>query len=997
MTNNNHRTFSGGIRMFKKSALSLALLASFNLAYAEEAKKKDEKIEAEEVEVIEVRGIRASMAENLAIKRLSSAIVDAITSEDIGKFPDKNVADSLQRVPGIVITRSGGEGENVSIRGLSSDLTFTQLNGNFIASSPGSPSRSFSYSLLPSTMVQRVEVYKSSEARLDEGGVGGTVILHSRKPLDMQANSGVFNVEYTYADVTEDYEPGVSGVYSWKNEQENLGFLFGYTRQDRTNRSLGGNTTGGGGWRWATSNDAPAADIHGNEITDSTRRFSALEDAYGNLAEGVWVPQVAGVGITEEKREREGIQLTSQWRPSDNLSLTFNYFRFTLGQDRTNSQMWIPEWKYNPDHLTGVHFDESGTVVTGMDFTSGAGGTEGNMEFPWIIGSYTEEEDTSDTFDLGLEYQGDMYDLRFKFGHTKAEGGPSESWRAAYKSGQPAKRSDSGLVENAAAFAGWRLGDRVSLYADPAVLDNLKAGIAGDPDPGSTGSSFIVSELEEDYAQIDLDYQLDYGIVDILRVGAKYRNATLHRETNNTFFVTPEGAAGIASGELDPFNQGDIDNVAYHWIGGMPSMPDILNENSEQNIPGGFDVNVMPTINWDRYRDIVTSEYVKYTRREPDFVFDIEEEITSFYVQADFSYRNLRGNFGVRYVETETGIMSSDKINYFLDDIDDTTEQDILGEDRLLSVETTVERVVKDKQLLPSVNLVWDVNDNLVVRAAMAKTMSRAPFNDMGAPEQLNFISQEWADDRLEFRGNPVDQGWSGSGGNKALKPFESVQSDISIEYYYGEGSAIGAAIFNKKVDNFIVPLIISSTRPFDGYTNPNTGQVIVPKGEIEVTPFSTTANGTNATSRGLELFAQHAFNNGFGVNVNYTLNDTNRADISIDGEKIGDSELVGSAENQFNFSGYYETDNYSIRASYNRRGKTALGLADGLTVFQEPYQQVDVNASYSPMENLTLVASVINLTEEESRTFYGDDTKARLRSSSYTGRRIYAGLTYRF
>ncbi|MFC3032196.1 TonB-dependent receptor [Pseudoalteromonas fenneropenaei] len=994
--NNNSHNPTGNPRRFQRSALGLALLTACNLSYAQDEVTDDKKTD-QEMETIEVRGIRASMAENLALKRLSNAILDAITAEDIGKFPDKNVADSLQRVPGIVISRSGGEGENVSIRGLSSDLTFTQLNGNFIASSPGDPSRSFSYSLLPSTMIQSVEVFKSSEARLDEGGVGGTVILHSRKPLDMDANSGALNVEYTNSDVTEKYEPSFSGVYSWKNSDEDFGILLGYTEQDRTNRSLSGDTSGGGGWRWATSDDKPAMDVNGNEIVNSTRRFAALTDAYGNVYEGVWAPQVAGVGVTKEKRERVGGQVTMQWRPTDALELTANYFHFGLSQDSTNSQMWIPEWKYSPDYLTGVELDESGTIVTGMDFTTGAGGTEGNLEFPWIIGSYTVEENTSDTYDFGFEYAGDVYDLRGKFGRTQAEGGPSESWSAAYKSGQPAKRSDSGLVENAASYAGWRLGDRVSLYADPALLTNLQAGIAGDPDPGSTGSSFVVSDLAENYAQLDLDYRLDYGIIDTLRVGVKYRNAKLHRETNNTFFITQAGAEQIASGELDPFSQGAIDKVSYQWIDGMPDLTEILNEESEQNIPGGFSVNVMPTINWDRYRDIVTSQYVKHTRREPDFIFDIEETITAGYMQADFSYETLRGNFGVRYVETKTNIMSSDKINYYLDDIDDVTEEDILGDERVVDVATMTERSVTDKRWLPSVNLVWDASDDLVVRMAAAKTMSRAPFNDMGAPENLTFISQEWADDRLEFRGNPVDPGWSGSGGNKALQPFESVQLDVSAEYYFAKGSAVGVALFNKKVDNFIVPLIITSVRPFEGFTNPNTGVEIVPPGDITVTPFRTTANGTNATSRGVEVFAQHAFDNGFGFNINYTLNDTNQADINVNGEKIGESALVGSADNQFNFSAYFENDSYSLRASYNRRGKTALGLADGLTVYQEPYQQVDVNASYSLLENLIFTASVINLTEEEPRTFYGTDSRARLRSSSYTGRRYYAGLTYRF
>lgn len=150
-------------RTFGKSLLCMAVATAMNPVYAQQTADAEEAA----LEVIEVKGIRSSMAENLATKRLSQAVVDAITAEDIGKFPDKNVADSLQRVPGVVIQRDGGEGASVSIRGLSSDLTFTQLNGNFIASSPGEPSRSFDYTLLPSAMVKKVEVFKSSEARLD--------------------------------------------------------------------------------------------------------------------------------------------------------------------------------------------------------------------------------------------------------------------------------------------------------------------------------------------------------------------------------------------------------------------------------------------------------------------------------------------------------------------------------------------------------------------------------------------------------------------------------------------------------------------------------------------------------------------------------------------------------------------------------------------------------------------------------------------------------------
>ena len=174
-----------------------------------------------------------AIEESLSQKREANAFVDVITAEDVGKFPDKNVADSLQRVPGVIIDRDGGEGSRVSIRGLSSDLTLTELNGNFIASADsGDPSRSFNYLLLPSTLIGSVEVYKSSEARLDEGGVGGVIINRTRRPFDLKPWSGNISVEGTYADVTRKVEPNVSGLVSWHNEEKTFGLLLGATYQD---------------------------------------------------------------------------------------------------------------------------------------------------------------------------------------------------------------------------------------------------------------------------------------------------------------------------------------------------------------------------------------------------------------------------------------------------------------------------------------------------------------------------------------------------------------------------------------------------------------------------------------------------------------------------------------------------------------------------------------------------------------------------------------------
>ena len=161
-------------------------------------------VQATDLDTVTVKGYRYSIEQSLEQKRNANAVVEVITAEDVGKFPDKNVADALQRVPGVLISRDGGEGKNVSVRGLSSELVLTQLNGNYIASaeSNGDPTRSFNYALLPSNMLGSAELFKTPEARIDEGGIGGTVILHTRRPLELEPNSGFVNVEGTWADTT---------------------------------------------------------------------------------------------------------------------------------------------------------------------------------------------------------------------------------------------------------------------------------------------------------------------------------------------------------------------------------------------------------------------------------------------------------------------------------------------------------------------------------------------------------------------------------------------------------------------------------------------------------------------------------------------------------------------------------------------------------------------------------------------------------------------------
>lgn len=951
-------------RGFIKSLLCLSVLGAIGSAHAQDTQPEDE----ETTEVIEVRGIRASSAENLAIKRLSNATVDAITAEDIGKFPDKNVADSLQRVPGVVIQRDGGEGATVSIRGLSSDLTFTQLNGNFIASSPGEPARSFSYALLPSTMISRVEVYKSSEARLDEGGIGGTVIMHSRRPLEMEANSGILNIEYTNADITDKYEPQFSGIYSWKNDDEDLGFLVGYTKQDRINRA------------------------QSSRVNILNQNFYYTEMVNQQTIDGGaqgYAPQSMVQEVLEEQREREGVQITAQWRPTERLELGMNYFRFTLGQDSILNQLEYPEWNNNDNFWTDIRVDAEAEYVTGIDYASGAGGTFMPSAIPRINGEYTIEESTSDTFDFFASYEGDDFNVKMSAGHTEAEGGPSEKFRAAY------------YLNEASSYYGWDLTNKeMTTYMDPSAIDNLKAGIGGDADVGATDSSFVSGTQEETYASIDVDYYVDWGVVEKLVLGAKYRDGEIHRETRNSFYLSPDFdiAGEEAAGTID------LDDD-YSRNGGIPNITDVILSGSLDNLSDAINTNLFPAVDWYRYRDIVNENFVHYTRFEDNYIYDVNEKITAAYVQADYSYKEIRGNVGVRVVRNKTISGSSDKITYRLDWTDDDGAELPIDQQRVEDF-VYIEKENTYTEVLPSLNIVWDINENWVLRGAAAKVMARPGYNSLGQFQTLTYTSSEYSADRS---GEPnfdevIDgEGWTGSGGNNNLQPFLSTQFDMSLEYYYGEGSGMGLALFKKDVDNFVVPLIIDITQsgPERQFTLPNANDKVITAGgdDFTVREFSTSANGTDASSQGMEVFIQHFFDNGFGVYANYTYNDTNQANVELDGQKVGESPLTGSSKNQMNFSIFYEDDLFSVRASYNRRGKTVQGYNASWekNYFQDPYAQVDLNASYNFSENLVFSASVINLTKSDTYTYLGDDTDKRFVQNAYAGRRFYAGATYRF
>jgi iron complex outermembrane recepter protein len=981
---------------FPHASMLAASTLSAATALAQGAATTPVSTEPEPLEEVTVTSYRSSIEESLDQKREANAFVDVINAEDVGKFPDKNVADSLQRVPGIVITRDGGEGSRVSIRGLQADLTLTQLNGNYIASADSlDPSRSFNYILLPSNMIASIEVFKSPEARIDEGGVGGTVILRTREPLDLPAWSGFLSAEGTDSDTTREIDPQISGQISWKNQAETVGLLAGATSQKRTNREMRASTET---WRWWTDSreTQPATEVNGNTYAnDDAISYwwgTGTTTLDGQHYSGYWAPQSVNQSILNQERERIGIQATAQWKPADKLKLTANYFRFELEGDYTSNVLKIPEWGFG-SFFTGAKFDPSGTVLQSATFDVPAGyaNTSQTMETPQLSGEYSREEAVSNTFDLGGAWEGATRDLSFKLGRTRATGGPSMRFNMAAKPRfTTTDAAGNAIGANGNVFSQWSFGNSVNMVFSPQLQQSLMNGIA-QVDTGSTGSTYINSSIEQTYAQIDGSQRYE-RFIRSLQAGLKYRDAKIHRETGRTEWYAD-----------------DAQQLRYQDSAqGALALPSFFFARPIGNIPGGFTTSSYPGIDFQSYLNYLNATFNgPHDVDETEFVYDIGEEIWSGYVQANFETKRLRGNLGVRVARTKQFGESTDRLTYLLNYYQDgpegplgppaicpaggvTTEgvqcapglPVVIPQDQRENIVNQVTSQTKSyTEFLPSFNLSYNIADDLLLRAAVARVLARPGYEDLGSQQQLTNRSAAWEADRLQFGER---QGWSGEGGNRELEPFIAWQYDAGIEWYFHPGSVVGATLFRKEVSNFVVPLVIDINRVVDGQT-------------VLVQPYATVANGSDAVSEGIEIYTQHTLAFGLGLQANFTYNDTSVTDISLEGQVIGSSPLVGSAKTQINGSIFYETDRLLLRASYNRRGEQVEGLQSGLNVYSEPYEQIDLNASVNLRNDLVVTASVINLTESEQRQHLGNDTDARFYSNLYSGRRAYLGLTYSF
>ena len=868
------------------SVLSVGLHSAY--AQDEAAENNDEQTEV--MEIIEVTGYQESLRKNLSIKKNSDTIVDAVSAEDIGRFPDINVADALQRIAGVQVERDERTGESVrvSVRGTAPHLNLTQLNNQQIASATYSNrlgelrDRSFNYFLLPTELVETLEVYKSAEANVDEGSVGGTAVVRTRKPLDAEANSGAVSARYFHFENADTQKPHVSGLYNWKNAAETFGFNLAYVYNDRatqldSKRNLGG---------YFTPRD--------------------LDDDGRNER----LPVFPGANRYVSDFDLSTPFLTLQYAPTGDLD-----FVATAFQSRTRqASQGLLSYGFgslatlvSPDTRELVIEDE--TVVSASNLACCD-----NFDDPGLQGA---------RFDTGI-YRGEIKTTAFDLKGTLTRQAFTASLQAGHSFAD-------GFAEDLNADFGARSGlgfDLSSGILEVSLGDVPPSDYAFD----STHLNRIYNDSDETYFQADIEYNLENDFVDSIETGFKFRS---HNKS-----------ASLIKRDFDEASEFDEDDGSVTG----PSLADFAGTPITS-----FQVGAPPPNLWQvsanglRQWQASNPEEVGTANRSFDHLqhrFDLNEKVYAGYLKANFEFADFRGNVGIRAVQTNT---------------DSTVKR---YEEPVWNPRNVEDATVKNNytDILPSININYLGLDDIVLRFAASKVMSRPNYVDVTAREIRN----------CEDAQNELGYECTGREGNPELKPFRLTQYDISAEYYIDDYSFLAVGLFHKNIESYIAAENITAIRD---YAIPVEGGAPI----IEQREFTLTrpTNGLGGTIQGFEVSFQQRLPYGFGAQANYTYADANLEETPEQIEEGIEEILLDHSKHTYNATLFYRGYGLDARVSYTFRSRYRYDLgtvARNLSGFKDDFGQLDLNASYALTDEISLIFQVINLTNAELNWYASDD-----------------------
>lgn len=978
-----------------KKPLAIAIAMLLGATNASSVVAQEAAASSDEVEVISVSGIRGSLIKSMEIKRDYKGVMEAISAEDMGKFPDTNLAESLQRVTGVSIDRQNGEGSKVTVRGFGPDFNLITLNGRQMPASSleatnASSSRSYDFGNLASEGVAGVEIYKTGKAHISTGGIGSTINILTTKPLQspgLNATFGAKGVLDTSSDVDSGLTPELSGLYSNTFDDDRFGVAISGSYQKRESGNQQANV--GTGWRsfsGITDQDWGAGTADWGGIPDGPNSGHINRPSEDSIYS---VPQSLGYKFEEVQRTRVNGQLTLQYRPIDTLTATLDY---TYAKNEVETQFNDLSAWFNFGPSTGEWTD--GPISSPLVYSEDSSGNPADLSMG--AGDFAVVNENK-SVGFNIEWiASDSLTLTFDAHSSSAES-------------RPDSELGSNNVLSAAAFV--RARTTGYFGSDFPVLDiDYPDGVTLQAsDMRITGSSFRNSQMrsEIDQYQVKGNYAFDSDFVHSVDFGV-----SLTEVDNRSAFSNVQrdtwGGVGAAGDFDDSF--WPAANVSDRFD--LPGSGDSRLQNEfflwDFNQVRNRSIDLYPVAGQgDCGNGFCPSSIMTTDRRT-------EEEAKAVFVQfnmaTEIADRPVNILAGARYEETDVvsralvptysniGWVSANEFNLIA-----TGEQDF----------TELEGGYDN--FLPNLDFDIEIVDDVILRASFSKTITRPSYSDIQGGLTINTLVR-------------IDGG-TGSRGNPDLKPFESTNYDFTAEWYYSEDSYLAIGYYKKDVKNFIGTSIVEEAvfnlaHPAQGsryaealaavgsndanlirdymianFPDSVDGDTIFGvDGDDSAAIFDITVpvNQREASIDGWEIALQHVFGeSGFGAIVNATIVD---GDIGYNNFSLEQQFALLGLSDSANVIAFYEKDGLQVRIAYNWRDKFLSSTAQGTgsnPTYVEEYSQLDAMVSYDYDEHLTFFIEGINLTDEYGRS-HGRASEQVL-NITQTGPRYHLGARYKF
>ncbi|MGF1545604.1 MAG: TonB-dependent receptor [Parvularculaceae bacterium] len=928
---------------------------------------------------IVVTGIRGSLQQSLDVKRNAEQIVDAVSAEDVGKFPDTNVAEALQRITGVAIDRAGGEGQFITVRGLGPEFNYVLLNGRTIATD--NDGREFSFDVLSSDIIQRAEVFKTSTPNLQSGGIGSVVNVVTARPFDRPGVSFTASAAGLYDTLREEFSPQFSGVGSWTNDSTTLGATIGVAysnRRAQVDRAF----TNGFALRDGAVNP-------GDIIVDAPESSVGLDASAVVPAPTSRVQQQVVFSRDEQDRERITINGAAQARPVENLTITLDglWSRFDIDSSATEFSGF-----FSPPFIDPV-LDENGTAVSfsrpSVDFANRNPDIAGLVGLSQNDNVLTSNSRLAETYQFGLnlDYQAtETLNLHFDASVSRAT------------------RDETNPFVVLGALA--PTSPLIQLPGDEGI--STITNLSGLTDVSIQRLHFVNvrrEDLEDDVFELRAggDWEVDAGPLRTVSFGGLY---TDRRKTFNLFDNFADPTSSILAGQIFcafcgytvPFDTSILSEFSFDgFLDGVPGAETVpetiltasfedafaeLNDPANLSNPDRTGGNTEALLAFAQNPDLDPVFGIFTPTFNPAGSFDVEEDVAAAYFntqwEGDWGGLPWSANVGFRVAITETlstGIQQP--VLEFRETPGDTVLVTILGPQQAVSVEN---RYVN---ILPSENYRIEPTEDIVLRLAYSETLTRPTLTELGTNQ--------------EFGGR--SDAPTSTGGNPFLEAFESENYDVSFEWYIDDVSYFSVAGFHKEFENFL-----------ESQTLPIVNPIVFPAGNdgrlmdevVDVTFQDTRSrNGETGSITGVEVAFQRSFTelpapfDGLGTVINYTY-----VTSSIDREEgtaVADCDFTGLSPHSFNVTGFYEKGPLSGRLSYNYRDEF---LFQCFSFFSEPQEreafgQLDFSASFDVSDNFQIFAEGINILSAERRDF--SRFRNRFLELEDTGSRFLLGVRANF